>query len=693
MAATIVAPVAFFAFSAWQQHDAISQVADDRIAKSLDIVWERARRVFSRVEVVFDKVQGIAENQPDESLRSREADLNDRLKLLISPVEDVQSVWIFDAAGGAVASSTHIPVPRELNNFERDYFQAQLEANTRTYVGSVLVTKLTGDVFFSISKRRLHGDGSFAGVTAVAILPSSFETFYRYLGRDTDASFALIRADGAVLARYPTATKPGIILDENSRFRKTIAEHPSGGKYTTVSGVDGIERRFSVRRVGELPLYATASLEYSVIRNEWLRWAATQLSFGIPTLLLLLCLEYLALRRTDNFYEEVARREQAELALRQSQKMEAVGQLTGGIAHDFNNLLTIIIGNLNSMARQLPEGSKLYQKLSNAVSGAERAAQLTHRLLAFSRRQPLSPKPLDANELVAQASALLFRSLGETIKLELVRGAGLWLADVDPAELEGAVINLAINARDAMPNGGKITIETSNAFLDESYCRRFENLVPGQYVTIAITDEGVGMAPDVVERAFEPFFTTKDPGLGTGLGLSQVYGFVRQSGGHIRIYSEVGEGTTVKMYLPRSLANSPEASESRSNEITSGNGEAILIVEDDAAVRNYLLELLLEMKYSVRAVDGGDAALKILADDQNKIDLMLTDVVMPGMNGRQLADIAKTKRPDLKILFMTGYSRNAIVHQGRLDARVALIQKPISEAELSVRIKSLMESH
>jgi CheY-like chemotaxis protein len=242
-----------------------------------------------------------------------------------------------------------------------------------------------------------------------------------------------------------------------------------------------------------------------------------------------------------------------------------------------------------------------------------------------------------------------------------------------------------------MPGGGKITIETGNAFLDEVYCERFEELTPGQYVLISVTDAGIGMPAEVIERAFDPFFTTKEPGLGTGLGLSQAYGFVKQSGGHIQIYSEIGVGTTVKMYLPRSFASGVEDAKSASNEIPQGNGESILIVEDDDGVRNYLFELLTELKYSVKTANGGEAALVTIDDADQKIDLLLTDVVMPGMNGRQLADLAAARRPNLRILYMTGYSRNAIVHQGRLDQGVSLIQKPVSEQGLAMRVRSMLD--
>jgi len=690
MVGTVLFPLALFCYASFEQYNAISKLADERIARSLDISVEHAKKIFQSIEVAFGSIDEITRGRADQSLRLHEAELSERLKLMAAAISDVQSIWLFGAEGSPIASSTTYPVPATMNSSDRDYFVAQLDRHVGTYV-SGLNTESDNRLFFSFSRKRSDSSGDFSGITVIAVSPSAFEQFYEHLARDSDSSYALVRADGVVLARYPLPAKPGIVLDRDSGFRRSIAASPGGGQYTTVSGVDGLERRFDVKRLGDLPVYVSSSLEYSNIRGQWIGWMKAQLLFGIPVASLLLLLEYLALRRTSDFYAEASRREAVESALRQTQKMEAVGQLTGGIAHDFNNLLTIIIGNLQSLVRQIPDGSKFHQKVSNALTGAERAAQLTHRLLAFSRRQPLDPKPVDANQLIGRTTELLVRSLGERTEIETVRGAGLWPIEVDPAELESAIINLAINARDAMPGGGKVTIETGNAFLDDAYCNRFEGLSSGQYVLISVTDAGMGMPADIIERAFDPFFTTKEPGLGTGLGLSQVYGFVKQSDGHVQIYSEVGVGTTVKMYLPRSFASPAEDVKPGSAEIPRGHGESILIVEDDDGVRNYLFELLTELKYSVQVASGGEAALAMLDDGGQKIDLLLTDVVMPGMNGRQLADAATARRPHLRVLYMTGYSRNAIVHQGRLDPGVSLIQKPVSEHGLATRVRSMLD--
>jgi signal transduction histidine kinase/CheY-like chemotaxis protein len=393
---------------------------------------------------------------------------------------------------------------------------------------------------------------------------------------------------------------------------------------------------------------------------------------------------------------QIDERLKTEEMLRQSQKMEAIGQLTGGVAHDFNNLLTVIIGNLELAQHNLgtwAEGAeqRLRRVVANAMGGAQRAATLTQRLLAFSRRQPLDPKPLGVNKLVVGLSDFFRRTLGETVELEVVGGAGLWQVEVDASQLEAAILNLVVNARDAMPDGGKLTVETSNAFLDEDYCRRHGDVQPGQYVQIAVTDTGVGMTGEVLSRAFEPFFTTKIAGQGTGLGLSQVYGFVKQSGGHSKIYSELGEGTTVKIYLPRLLRGTAQVEPLEAEVVGGHSGETILIVEDDPDVREYVVEIVAHLNYRVLAAPDAELALGLIEREDAPIDLLLTDVILPGMNGRELADAIKTRQPGVKVLFMTGYSRNAIVHQGRLKPGVDLIQKPLTQSALAKRIREMLD--
>ena len=391
----------------------------------------------------------------------------------------------------------------------------------------------------------------------------------------------------------------------------------------------------------------------------------------------------------------IAERESVEEALRQAQKMEALGQLTGGIAHDFNNLLTIVIGNVDMARRALTnsEVSRAGRAMDSAQKGAERAATLTQRLLAFSRRQPLAPKPIDLDRLVAGMSDLLHRSLGEMVELETVSTAGLWRVEADPNQLEATILNLAVNARDAMPEGGKLTIETANVRLDEQYATAHAEVAPGSYVLLAVTDTGHGMSRDVLSKALDPFFTTKEVGRGTGLGLSMAYGFVKQSGGHLKIYSEEGHGTTVKIYLPRLLSADEVVDEGESASVDRiKRDRSILVVEDDDDVRAYTVEILRELGYRVFEAHDGPSALRLIERQDRSIDLMFTDVVMPRMSGRELADMARAVQPELKILYTSGYTRNAIVHGGRLDSGVEMIAKPFTYQALAEKVVDVLEA-
>ena len=382
-----------------------------------------------------------------------------------------------------------------------------------------------------------------------------------------------------------------------------------------------------------------------------------------------------------------------EEALRQSQKMEVVGQLTGGVAHDFNNLLQIIMGNLDIVRRsEVTESPRVKRAVEAALTGARRAASLTQRLLAFSRRQPLNPKPIDVNALLSGMSDILHRTLGEATGVLTLQGAGLWRVEVDPVELESAILNLALNARDAMPQGGRLTIETTNEDIGHLHSDFHAETLPGPYVVISVSDTGVGMKPEDIARAFEPFFTTKPVGEGTGLGLSQVYGFVKQSGGHVNIYSEVGQGTSVKIYLPR-LSQEVHADTPDDERLTpeAASAETILVVEDDDDVRAYSVEILRELGYRVIEAHDGPSALSLL-ERQLKVDLLFTDVVLPGgMTGAQVAAQARGIKPDLKVLFTTGYARDAIVHHGRLDAGVHLITKPFNVSDLAIRVRDTID--
>ena len=383
-----------------------------------------------------------------------------------------------------------------------------------------------------------------------------------------------------------------------------------------------------------------------------------------------------------------------EEALRQAQKMEAVGQLTGGIAHDFNNMLTGIIGSLELMRRRMKRDQfdDLPKLIDMGISSANRAASLTHRLLAFSRRQSLDSKPVQVNELVRSMEELLHRSLNESITLHMRLDPELWIAEADPHQLESALLNLVINARDAMPGAGEVIVETGNRHLDERFTSGQQNLEPGDYILLSVSDTGLGMDPAVVDRAFDPFFTTKPIGQGTGLGLSMIYGFSKQSRGHVAIDSTPGQGTTVQLYLPRCYASQlPHTLVPVIESPMARNGETVLIVEDDNAVRTLVCEVLRELGYGYLEAADASAAQPILASGQ-RIDLLISDVGLPGMNGRQLAEVARTLRPGLKVLFITGYAQDAEVRAGFLDDGMQMITKPFAFDVLTAKVREMSQA-
>jgi len=386
--------------------------------------------------------------------------------------------------------------------------------------------------------------------------------------------------------------------------------------------------------------------------------------------------------------EEIAERRAAEVALQRAQKMEAIGKLTGGIAHDFNNLLQIVSGNLQLLQPEIAGNERAERRVASAMAGVQRGAKLASQLLAFGRRQPLEPKVINVGRLIAGMEDLLRRSIGEAVEIETVVSSGLWNVFADPTQIESAVLNLAINARDAMDGVGKLTIDVGNSFLDEAAAKVGE-IAAGQYVMIAVSDTGSGISPAIVDQVFEPFFTTKEEGKGSGLGLSMVYGFVKQSDGHVKIYSEVGDGTTIRIYLPR-VHDSEDVPAGPELVDTSGGSETILVVEDDEEVRTTVTELLRDLGYEVLTAKDAASVLPIL-ESGIKIDLLFTDVVMPGpLRSPELARKAKERIPGIGVLFTSGYTENAIVHGGKLDPHVSLLTKPYSRQALAARIREAL---
>jgi two-component system NtrC family sensor kinase len=692
--AAILLPISLFLFASLLNYRATQALANERIERSLDILQEQALKVFQSMNLALDSIDNLLTDRSEAQIEADGATLHQRLRQILIALPEVQSIWIFGPAGHPQVITREYPAPGAQDFSGEDYFQVPRDGYSGVYIGGIHQSASGGQPYFTFNRARHDATGEFAGVIEMSLLPSDFITFYSQLANSPGLQFALVRDDGTILARIPSTGETH--LGEQSGFRKAVQDHPARAYYTATSELDHVERRIGVRRLPNFPIYVIAGIATYEIRREWMSGMAPHLIFGIPATAFLFVAPLVVLRRTKRLYAEQDRREAVEMALRQSQKLDAIGHLTGGVAHDFNNLLTIIMGNLEIAQRQLEswtEGAqiKLGRQLEYAMRGAQRAATLTKRLLAFSRQQPLNPTTLDLNRLVNSLSEFFRRTLGEDVSLEIVGSGGIWPIEADPVELETAILNLVVNGRDAMRDGGKLTIEVSNSYLDDVYCQQHRDVQTGQYVQIAVTDTGTGMDSETIGRAFDPFFTTKPSGQGTGLGLSQVFGFVKQSGGHVKIYSEVGEGTTVKLYLPRSLGKylpeqtiKPPLSRARA-------GECVLVAEDDADVRAYVVETLGGLGYDVLEAAGGDEALLIL-EKYKTTSLLLTDVVMPGMNGRKLAEEAKRRQSGLKVVFMTGYSRNAIVHQGRLDPGVELVQKPLTSEHLAAAIRRVLDA-
>jgi signal transduction histidine kinase/CheY-like chemotaxis protein len=703
--AAVLLPLSVFIGASFLSYRSHFAGARERLEHSVDVIQAHAVRVFESHLLIAGQVDTLLEGLSDDGTRTREATLHAHLKAIADRLPQIEDIWVVGADGRPLVTANYMPAPAGLDLSDRDYFRVhrdRMVAPGRTYVSEVLRGRANPDTtFFQLSTRRtMAGEPDrFNGVIAVSLEPDYFRAFFAQVAGDNFDSAGLVRADGYVLARFGTRQSRSDKLPDDSLLLQAVARAPARGIVEGQSPFDGIARLIAYRRLPEHNVYVTLGIDRDRVVRHWIAAMATHLVFGVPATLALVVLTLMALRHTrrESFAfaqlrEETARREKAEDQLRQAQKMEAIGRLTGGVAHDFNNLLTIVIGSLEMLLRRwtTPE-PRLAKLAANALDGAHRAAALTARLLAFARRQPLDPKPVDVNHLVATTSELFRRTLGESIKIETVLAGGLWQTFADAHQLEAALLNVAVNARDAMPDGGRLTIETANAHLDDAYAGAHSDVRPGQYVMVAVTDTGAGMSGEVLSNAFEPFFTTKPAGQGTGLGLSQVYGFTKQSSGHVKIYSEKGQGTTVKIYLPRHTAAAPIVETAPAPDASASSmAYTILVVEDEDGVRRFTVDALRELGFRVVEADGADAALQRLDDDVD-IALMITDVVMPGVHGRKLADEAVRRRPALKVLFMTGYTSNAVVHNGVLDPGVALITKPFTTAQLAAKIEQALK--
>jgi PAS domain S-box-containing protein len=652
------------------------------------------------------KVAEMALQESEATLREFNATLKERVvqsnaerNRIWSMSRDLFAVMGFDGYLKAINPAWESTLGLDEATLLARPFPEQVHPDDLSAAGPVLERLARGEMVDRFEDRLRHADGSWRWISWTLVPDGA--VFYA-VGRDVTAE----RENAADLARRTAERDQLWTLSEDMLARADYggmmsAVSPAWGRVLGWSEADLLSRPYAtfmhpddmeptlagLARMGETGQPTRFENRIAAVDGTWrpIEWTVVPEADGANFIAVGRDLSVAKARE-----EELA---QVQDALRQSQKMEAVGQLTGGIAHDFNNLLQGITGSLDLVQKRIAQGrtSELDRFVSGAVTSANRAAALTHRLLAFARRQPLDPKPVGANPLLASMEDLLRRTLGETMELELVLAGGLWLTLCDANQLESAVLNLAINARDAMPEGGKLTIETGNAHLDSAYAAKASDVRPGQYVCLSVTDTGTGMPPEVIERAFDPFFTTKAIGEGTGLGLSMIYGFARQSEGYAKIYSELGQGTTVKLYLPRyrgATAEEPALMLAEAQEAQ--EGEVVVVVEDEPVVRGLIVETLAELGYRALEAHDGPSGVALL-EAARRVDLLITDIGLPGLNGRQVADAGRVRRPKLKVLFMTGYAENAAVAGGFLEPGMSMLTKPFAMEALATRIRNIIE--
>jgi two-component system NtrC family sensor kinase len=679
MAASLALPIALFIFASGVSYVSTHDTADREIERTLDVAHEHALKVFETIDRSLSEINEMIDGIPDADIKSREQAFHARLKQLTDSLPQMKSAWVFDAQGHALVNSLAFPAP-DLDFSDRDYFKALVAKDTGMFIGGALTPRppYQGAPFFSVSRRRHTGDGSFAGVVQVSVLPEYFENFYARIGRDPGSFFALGLTDGTVLARFPVADRE-IRIDRNGPAGRKIAANPAAGLMTITSPADGIERRLGYQRLAEYPLYVSAGLETSAIRARWLTTMGQHLIFGVPATALLFLILSLALRRTQRLYAESAKRMEAEEALKHGQRLEALGQLTGGVAHDFNNLLTVISASADLLRRpHLPEERRLryIEAISDTVS---RAAKLTTQLLAFARRQTLKPEVFDVGQCVQTLSSMIGTLTGSPIEIVTYVPDQPCFIDADAGQFETALINMAVNARDAMGASGRLTLTVRT--VAKLPAPAAEATSPHGYVAVSVDDTGVGIPQDQFGRIFEPFFTTKEVGQGTGLGLSQVFGFAKQSGGEVTVASEIGMGSSFTLYLPRVSGDGrPQPAAAEDAPAVDGQGLSVLVVEDNDEVGTFASAALAELGYTTKLVGNAADALTELTRHAEGFDVVFSDVVMPGMTGIDLAREIRRRHLGLPVVLTSGYSQ--ALSQNGSDG-FDLLQKPYSIEQLS----------
>ena len=694
LAGCLLLPLALFVFASWLNYRSAMADAYRGLERSADVGREQAARVFAGDGQVADRVADLLRGMADSDILQAEKPLHDAFAAIVLKLPQVQSVLVANAAGEPLVAAGVYPVPKSVSVTDRDYYQAIVGRRAPSFVTGVQVGNVLQAPFLGLAVPWTGPDGALRGLIDVAVSPSIFEEFYAVLagegsGHPDGTVVTLARDDGQLLVRFPPLPNTATRAPPTSAFMRAIAAHPDAGTYTSRSIVDRkADRLFAYRKVQDLPVYVVAGRSRQSVIAGWLATMTSHLVFGVPSTLALVAITWTALVRTGREEKalaqarhEIQRREKAEEALLRSQRLEAVGQMTGGVAHDFNNLLTIILGSAEMLARRPDDVPRVRRVADQIMLAAKRGGEITQQLLAFSRRQFVDPQNVDVNACLTEFRPLLERASNESIRVELDLQPGLFPTRLDPGHFEAAVLNLVGNARDAMPGGGRILISTRSVTIEEE---TELDLTPGDYVRVAVCDTGTGMDADTAAKAFEPFFTTKGIGQGTGLGLSQVYGFAKQAGGDARIVSAPGEGTTVALLLPRALEVAVDAAEPAAPRKAEA-GEIVLVVEDEPGVLATTVESLHDLGYGTITADTAQAALQRLRE-AGRVDVLFSDFTLPGgMVGLQLSRAARELRPNLRVLLTSGYAPS---QDRTLD--VALLTKPYDRTQLSKGLRAVL---
>ncbi len=694
LAGCLLLPLTLFAIASWLNYRSAFADAYRGLERGADVAREHAAKIVAEQSQVADRTADLLRGLDAAGVRQSEKSLHDALAAMAIRLPLVQGVLVVGADGHPLVSAGIYPVPGTVDVSDRDYFKAVVQRSDPLFLSMAQVGSVNQTAFIGLAMPWTGPGGKILGVIDVSVSPSSFEDFYAALagqGERDGSVVTLVREDGLLLVRYPPLPA-GIVYraQPSSIFMRSIAANPETGTYIGPSKIDDTQRLFAYRKVQDLPLYVVAGRNRGAILAGWLETVAGHLIFGVPATLAVVAISWTALVRTGReeralaqARHEIERRERAEEALLRSQRLEAVGQMTGGVAHDFNNLLTIILGSAEMLERRPEDVARVRRVSGQIMLAAKRGGEITQQLLAFSRRQFVNPQTMNLNACLLEFKPLLERASNESIRVEYDLQPDLYTAQLDPGHFEAAILNLVGNARHAMPAGGCIVISTRNIILGEDTGQ--PDMAPGHYVLVGVTDNGTGMDAATAAKAFEPFFTTKGIGEGTGLGLSQVYGFAKQAGGDARISTSLGEGTTVELLLPRAVAE-PEPTQNDTPLASRAKaGEVVLVVEDEPAVLATTVEILHDLGYGTIVAETAQAALERL-QDAGRVDVLFSDITMPGgMDGLQLSTAARRLCPGLRVLLTSGYAPE----QSRLSD-VKLLTKPYDRTQLAKELSAVL---